>query len=158
MFNFNHERFLIIAQSVRLARVCYEESFIYANKRKTFGKKLIDSGVIRAKLGNMIRLIESVQSWLEMITYQLNNMSHIEASQKLGGNMALLKVQVSQVLEYCAREASQIFGGLGYTMDGQGSEVERIYRDTRGIAILGGSEEIMLDFALRQAMRPISKL
>jgi alkylation response protein AidB-like acyl-CoA dehydrogenase len=42
MYNFNHERFIIIVQTVRLARVCYEESFNYANKRKTFGKKLIE--------------------------------------------------------------------------------------------------------------------
>ncbi len=50
------------------------------------------------------------------------------------------------------REASQIFGGLAYTRGGQGEKVERLYRDVRAIAIGGGSEEVMLDLAMRMAM------
>ncbi|KAF9271690.1 hypothetical protein BGZ74_005735, partial [Mortierella antarctica] len=34
---------------------------------------------------------------------------------KLGGPIALPKAQSNQTLEYCTREASQIFGGLAYT-------------------------------------------
>ena len=50
MTNFNHERVGIIIQCTRFARVCYEESMKYANKRKTFGKKLIEHPVIRLKV------------------------------------------------------------------------------------------------------------
>lgn len=159
MYNFNHERFIIIVQTVRFARVCYEDAFKYAHKRKTFGVRLIDNPVIRNKLGHMIRQIEATQYWLENITYQMCTMSHLEANQKLGGPMALLKVQATQVLEFCAREAVQIFGGLGYSRGGQAEKVERIYRDARALAILGGSEEVMIDLGVRQAMRgPQSKL
>jgi alkylation response protein AidB-like acyl-CoA dehydrogenase len=49
------------------------------------------------------------------------------------------------VLEYCTREAQQIFGGLGYTRGGQGAKVERLAREVRAYAVPGGSEEIMLD-------------
>lgn len=55
------------------------------------------------------------------------------------------------MFEYCAREASQIFGGNAYTRSGLGEVVERLYRDVRALAIPGGSEEIMLDLAVRQA-------
>jgi alkylation response protein AidB-like acyl-CoA dehydrogenase len=109
--------------------------------------------VIRAKLGNMIRQIESCQAWLEQLTHQMCVMEHLEANMKLGGSLALLKVQSTTVLEFCAREAVQIFGGLGYTRGGQGEKVERIYRECRAMAILGGSEEVMLDLGVRQAMR-----
>ena len=34
-----------------------------------------------------------------------------------------------------------------------GVQVERLYRDVRAYAIPGGSEEIMLDLSIRQAMR-----
>ena len=72
--------------------------------------------------------------------------------RKMGGPCALLKVQASKTFEYCAREASQIFGGASYVRgEGQGSTVERLYREVRGTAIPGGSEEIMLDLAMRQA-------
>jgi alkylation response protein AidB-like acyl-CoA dehydrogenase len=51
------------------------------------------------------------------------------------------------------REASQIFGGLAYTRGGQGEKVERLYREVRVMAIGGGSEEVMLDLAMRQASK-----
>jgi alkylation response protein AidB-like acyl-CoA dehydrogenase len=153
MYNFNHERFTIIVQAIRLARCCYEESFHYAQKRKTFGKELIEHQVIRAKLGNMIRDIEACQSWLESLTYQMCKMSTVESNQKLGGSLALLKVQSTKLLEMCAREAVQIFGGLGYSRGGQGEVVERIYRDSKAVTIYGGSEEIMLDLGVRQAIK-----
>jgi len=47
----------------------------------------------------------------------------------------------------------QIFGGLAYTRGGQGGKVERLYREVRGYAIPGGSEEILLDLGIRQALR-----
>lgn len=153
MNNFNHERWMIICGAVRGARVCYEESFKYANKRKTFGKKLIESEVIRAKLGNMIRQIEATQAWLEFLTYQLTKMNHMEANLKLGGTFALLKVQSTQVLEFCAREAVQVFGGYGYQRGSQGGIIERAYRDAKVMTIGGGSEEILLDLGVRIAQK-----
>lgn len=59
--------------------------------------------------------------------------------------MALLKVMASKTFELCAREASQIFGGASYVRSsGKGAVVERLYRDVRGTAIPGGSEEILM--------------
>ena len=66
-------------------------------------------------------------------------------------DLALLKVQASKTMEYCAREAMQILGGAGYLKANSGpGKVERIYREVRVNAIGGGSEEIMLDLASRQ--------
>lgn len=89
MANFNGERAGIAIQANRFARVCIEESMSasclliprerayspsppligpraeYANKRKTFGKKLIDHPVIRAKLANMVQRVEATHAWLE---------------------------------------------------------------------------------------------
>ncbi|ORY46485.1 acyl-CoA dehydrogenase NM domain-like protein [Rhizoclosmatium globosum] len=153
MKNFNHERLSGTIATVRLARVCYEEAFVYAHKRRTFGKILFEHGVIRNKLGHMLRQIEATQAWVEFICYQLTQMSKEDALHKMGGPTALLKAQTTQVLEYCAREASQILGGVSYTKGGLGEKVERIYRDVRGLAIPGGSEEIMLDLGVRQAQK-----
>jgi alkylation response protein AidB-like acyl-CoA dehydrogenase len=94
---------------------------------------------------------------------------------QLGGPTALLKAQSTKVFEYCAREAAQVFGGASYVRGGQGekaraqthaartpaplttlrcaAQVERLYREVRAYAIPGGSEEIMLDLAVRQAMK-----
>jgi len=153
MTNFNHERIGIVIQSLRFARVCYEESVKYASKRKTFGTKLINHPVIRMKLAHMAGRIEAAWAWLENMIFQAERMSDHEAMLKLGGAIAGLKAQSTLTFEFCAREASQIFGGLSYSRGGQGAKVERLYRDVRAYAIPGGSEEIMLDLSMRQAMK-----
>ncbi|KAI0965871.1 acyl-CoA dehydrogenase/oxidase [Xylaria arbuscula] len=153
MTNFNHERVGIIIQSLRFSRVCYEESVKYASKRRTFGKKLIDHPVIRMKLAHMARQIEASYNWLENLVFQCEKMGETEAMLRLGGAIAGLKAQSTLTFEFCAREASQIFGGLSYSRGGQGAKVERLYRDVRAYAIPGGSEEIMLDLSMRQSLR-----
>eukprot|EP00193_Tetraselmis_chui_P005801 CAMPEP_0177768086 /NCGR_PEP_ID=MMETSP0491_2-20121128/9519_1 /TAXON_ID=63592 /ORGANISM="Tetraselmis chuii, Strain PLY429" /LENGTH=673 /DNA_ID=CAMNT_0019284841 /DNA_START=39 /DNA_END=2060 /DNA_ORIENTATION=+ len=157
MYNFNHERWSLICQASRFARVCLEESFKFASKRATFGKKLLEHPVIRWKIAEMARQVEATHAQLELLTLQMNAMSKREAMEQLGGPLALLKVQSTKVFEYCAREAAQIFGGSSYVRGGQGEKVERLYREVRAYAIPGGSEEIMLDLAVRQAMKSNSQ-
>jgi alkylation response protein AidB-like acyl-CoA dehydrogenase len=69
----------------------------------------------------------------------------------IGRQMAMLKVEASLCLEFCGRSASQIFGGNSYVRGGVGERVERIYRETRVLAIGGGSEEILTDLAGKMA-------
>eukprot|EP01116_Phalansterium_solitarium_P012522 TRINITY_DN288_c1_g1_i2.p2 TRINITY_DN288_c1_g1~~TRINITY_DN288_c1_g1_i2.p2 ORF type:complete len:426 (-),score=189.53 TRINITY_DN288_c1_g1_i2:153-1430(-) len=147
--NFNHERFVIAAATCRLARLCYQEAIEYAIKRHTFGKPLVDHQLIRFKLAEMARQIESLHDMLERVAYQFKCGV---ADHKLGGQCALLKVQASKTFEFCAREASQIFGGSSIVREGQGKLVERMYREVRATSIPGGSEEILLDFTIRQAV------
>jgi alkylation response protein AidB-like acyl-CoA dehydrogenase len=147
--NFNHERFVIAAAVVRYARMCYEASFLEAQTRKTFGKRLNQHQVIRFKLAEMLRLVESLHDNLERVAFQFSNGI---SDTHMGAQCALLKVNATKVFEYCAREASQIFGGSSLIKEGRGMIVERLYREVRAQAIPGGSEEILLDFAVRQAI------
>ena len=153
MYNFNHERWMLIAQAVRFARVCLEESVKHAMRRKTFGKKLIEHPVIRFKIAEMARQVEATQANLESLTYQMNTMTKEEQNLKLGGDTAMLKVQATKVYEYCARESQQILGGISYVKGGLGEKVERLGREVRAYAIPGGSEEIMLDLGVKQALK-----
>ena len=79
------------------------------------------------------------------------------ADADLGGTCALLKVNASKIFEFCAREASQIYGGSAVVREGKGMLVERLYREVRAAAIPGGSEEILLDFAIRSAVKQAIK-
>jgi len=151
MFNFNQERFGIAISAVCYARVCVEESVRYAKTRKTFGKALIDHQVIRHKIANMSKRVMAAFGYMCHIAYALNQDPLGLMDRTIPRNVALFKVEATQCLEFCAREASQIFGGRSYVRGGRGGKVERIYRDVRAYAIYGGSEEIMLDLAMRQA-------
>ncbi len=46
-----------------------------------------------------------------------------------------------------------LFGGNGYTTTGKGEIAERIYRDVPGARVPGGSEDVMLDLAVRQLLK-----
>jgi alkylation response protein AidB-like acyl-CoA dehydrogenase len=145
MANFNIERLEMLAGAITSSRVAYESSLLYAHKRRTFGKLLIEHPVIRAKLANMARHIESTQAWLDAIIYQQSLFRSRETfNDRAAAPVALLKAHATMVMEVVAREASQIFGGLSYTRTGQGAVVERIYRDKNWYAIPGGAEDIML--------------
>lgn len=141
MNNFNSERLAMAAAMEALSRVCLEDAVAWARERKTFGKRLADHQVIRHKIAEMKQKINATQAYLLMTCEQ------IQAGTENAGDIALLKVQSSQTMEFCAREAMQILGGIGYM---RGSRVERIYREVRVNAIGGGSEEIMRDLAARQ--------
>ncbi|PSR77327.1 acyl-CoA dehydrogenase [Coniella lustricola] len=151
--NFNHERLFISMQALRCSRVCLEDSIQYALSRHTFGKVLVDHAVVRYKFANMSREVEALQSWLESLIYQLHNLSPAEAEFLLAGTTAQLKAHAGIVLQHVAGDAIQILGGIGLTRGGRGERVERIWRDVKALTVPGGSEEIMLDLAVRRAVK-----
>ncbi len=141
MNNFNGERLGMAAGCCGSARVCLEEAAKWAQERVTFGKRLADHQVIRHKIAEMVRQINATTAYLEMCTWR------VMQGERPAADLALLKVQATLTLEYCAREAMQIMGGTGYM---RGGRVERIYGEVRVNAIGGGSEEILRDLAARQ--------
>ncbi len=141
MANFNSERMGMAAAMEAFARVCMEDAVEWASERRTFGKRLADHQVIRHKIAMMKQRLNATQAYIRAC------FEAIEAGKPMAGDIALLKIQASEVMEFCAREAMQILGGIGYM---RGSRVERIYREVRVNAIGGGSEEIMRDLATRQ--------
>lgn len=153
MKNFNHERWQIVIQANRFARVCLEEALKFAQRRRAFGKLLIEQPVIRAKIAEMGRHITATHAALEDLTFQFKSMQKQLQPLVLGGHTAMLKVQATKTFEYCAREAAQILGGNSYTRGGQGAKVERLYREVRAYAIPGGSEEIMAELSVKQTLK-----
>jgi len=141
MNNFNSERMAMIVNMEACARCCLDEAVNWAKDRKTFGKPLSKHQVIRHKISGMKQRINATQAYIQYVTREL--------SEGRGdfGDIALLKVQASETMEFCAKEASQILGGASYL---RGCKTERIYREVRVNAIGGGSEEIMRDLASRQ--------
>eukprot|EP01062_Namystynia_karyoxenos_P030533 TRINITY_DN227_c0_g1_i1.p1 TRINITY_DN227_c0_g1~~TRINITY_DN227_c0_g1_i1.p1 ORF type:complete len:526 (+),score=228.70 TRINITY_DN227_c0_g1_i1:104-1681(+) len=157
MHNFNHERWGIVVFQLSGMRAICKECFLWAHQRKAFGKTLIQQPVVRAKLAAMIAKTEAVQNWLENVTYQMNVMPFDEMNLKLAGPIALLKYHCTRMAWEIADDASQMFGGRGITRSGMGRGVEAYLRTIKLGAILGGSEEIMADLGVRQAMRGFNK-
>jgi len=152
MANFNHERWLICAGVMGGIRMILKECFLWCMQRKVFGKKLIEQPVIRNKLAKMIGAIESLEGYMEAVTYQMANMDQFAAMTELGGPTAILKYQTTRTMTLVVDEAVQLFGGRALTASGMGKNVEIIQRTYKFASILGGSEEIMADLGVRQAL------
>merc|ERR1712222_285937 len=141
MANFNHERWMICTWVLSGARAVLKDCMLWINQP-----------VIRQKLGRMIGAIESLEGYLQFITYQLDKMDKFTQMLELGGATAILKYQSTRVLTMVCDEACQIFGGRALTKSGMGEKVEMAQRTFKFASILGGSEEIMADLGVRQMM------
>ncbi|KAF9485194.1 peroxisomal acyl-CoA-dehydrogenase [Pholiota conissans] len=155
--NFNHERWVMCCASARSQRGIIEECLKWTTQRKVFGKPLHAQAVIRSKLAGMIERAESVQAWLENITYQMCNMSYKQQAGKLAGQIALLKSYSTSCGQDTARDAVQIFGGRGITQSGMGKFVEHYHRTIAFDALLGGAEDVLADLGVRQALRAMPR-
>ncbi|KAI5296675.1 hypothetical protein KEM55_005745, partial [Ascosphaera atra] len=157
MSNFNHERWAIVAQVNRWMRTVTEECLKWCNQRIAFGKPLTTQPVLRQKLARMISHVESCQAWLEAITYQMSKLDYAKQSKFLGGPIGLLKSHTTRCAHDVADDAVNIFGGRGLTQSGMGRLVEEFHRAYKFDAILGGTEEILADLGVRQALKQMPK-
>ncbi|RLQ23181.1 acyl-CoA dehydrogenase [Seongchinamella sediminis] len=139
--NFNSERLGIASLALAAARVCFEEAAQWAQERETFGRPLARHQVIRHKFAEMYKRINATQAYRDICAWQ-----HNQGALKVQ-DISMLKVQATETMEFCAREAMQILGGIGYMRE---CKTERLYREVRVLAIGGGSEEIMRDLTARQ--------
>lgn len=151
--NFNHERWVMCCSTIRAARAMCEQDMLWANQRKAFGKPLNGQAAVRQKLAQCISLAEAAQNWLESVTYQMCNMSYKQQSLFLAGQVALLKSWSTRVSHEVADASVQLFGGRGLTKSGMGRFAEEFHRTYKFDAVLGGSEEILADLGIRQALR-----
>ncbi|MGO9423729.1 acyl-CoA dehydrogenase family protein, partial [Roseiarcus sp.] len=144
MANFNGERLFMAALAYAFASVCYEEALDWARQRVTFGQPLVQRQVIRHKLVDMAMRIEAARC----LVYNLaDRLRHSPNDAEVVAGIAMAKVFATQTMRFCADEAVQILGGMGYM---RGMRSERIYREVKVMMIGGGSEEILKDLAARQ--------
>ncbi|PKI84501.1 hypothetical protein MVES1_001756 [Malassezia vespertilionis] len=155
--NFNHERWVMCCGVSRGSRAVCEVLFKWMMQRKVFGKPLSNQAVVRQKLGFLFAQNEACQAYLENITYQMNNMDYKDQAKHLAGQIALMKAWMTRVSHEVADNGVQIMGGRGLTKTGLGAPIEMYNRTYKFDAILGGTEEIMADLGVRQAIRAFPK-
>ncbi|MBV5293122.1 MAG: acyl-CoA dehydrogenase family protein [Curvibacter lanceolatus] len=144
MGNFNAERFGMSAAALGFSQACYDEALAWARQRKTFGAALVERQVIRHKLVDMQMRIHSTAAWLEQVAARADAG---DTGPDWVAQVCLLKNHSTQTMQFCADQAVQILGGMGFM---RGTVSERLYREVKVMMIGGGAEEIMKDLAARQ--------
>jgi alkylation response protein AidB-like acyl-CoA dehydrogenase len=135
----------IAAQAVGIARAAYDASLQYARERKAFGSAIGTFQMIQAKLADMkcrvdaARLLTLRAAWHKGECARRGGRNTTEAS--------VAKLFASETAMYCAHQAVQIHGGLGYSND---LPIERYFRDAKITEIYEGTSEIQRLVIARQ--------
>lgn len=145
MNNFNSERLFMSALACGMAEVCLKEAVDWTRQRVSFGTFLSDRQVVRHKLMDMTLRIDAARTLVYDLTYRIQH--QLDDPARLVARVCLAKVQATQAMQFCADQAVQLLGGMGYM---RGTKSERIYREVKVMMIGGGSEEVMKDLAARQ--------
>jgi acyl-CoA dehydrogenase len=145
MHNFNHERLMMAAMACSYAQVCTEEALAWARQRHTFGAALLERQAMRHKLLDMAMRVEAARALVHDLAWRTQHQADDPA--RLVARTCMAKVVATQAFQFCADQAVQVLGGMGYM---RGSKVERLYREVKVMVIGGGSEEVMKDLAARQ--------
>jgi acyl-CoA dehydrogenase len=144
MENFNGERVAMSAGALGFSQACFDEALDWARQRKTFGLPLVERQVIRHQLVDMQMRIASTQAWLDAVVARADAG---DASPDWVAQVCMLKNHATQTMQFCADQAVQILGGMGFM---RGTKSERIYREVKVMMIGGGAQQIMKELAARQ--------
>ncbi len=145
MNNFNSERLFMSALACGYAEVCLQEALDWTRQRTLFGSTLSERQVVRHKLMDMTLRIDAARALLYDLAYRIEH--QLARPPQLVARVCLAKVQATQAMQFCADQAVQLLGGMGFM---RGTRSERIYREVKVMMIGGGSEEVMKDLAARQ--------
>jgi alkylation response protein AidB-like acyl-CoA dehydrogenase len=143
MASYEAARIQTAARGVGVAQAAFETAVKYAKQRTQFGQPIGDFQVIRHKLAHMAVEIEAGRQ-----------LCYFAASQKDTGKRSdyeagLAKAFAAEMAERVTREAMQVHGGYGYSME---FEAQRFWRDARVLSIFEGTSEIQYEVIGRRIM------
>ena len=126
-------RINVAARGVGVARACLEESVVYAQTRKTFGKPIAEHQSIQIKLADMACRVESARLLTEQAAraYDTGERCDLEAG--------MAKLVATEAAMENANEAMRLHGGYGYSPE---YNIERYYRDAPLLCIGEGTNEL----------------
>lgn len=127
----------IAAQALGIAEGAYEASVKYAREREAFGGPIGQNQGIQFKIADMKTRIEASR----MLIYQAALAK--EAAKTSGARYtteaSMAKLFASETAMFCAHQAVQIHGGMGYSKE---MPIERFFRDAKITEIYEGTSEI----------------
>ncbi len=152
MNSLNVGRIKLAAATLDAQRRIIHNAVKYANERIQFKTPISKFGAIRSKLAEMATNIfvgesacyRAAKNIEDRIALRLSDgITHQEAELKSVEEYAIecsiLKVAISEDVQFCSDEGIQIFGGMGYSAD---TPMEAAWRDARISRIYEGTNEI----------------
>lgn len=127
----------IAAQALGIAVASYEASLNYAREREAFGGPIGRFQGIQWKIADMKCKIEASR----LLIYQtcLAKDAALKGGGRYTTEASVAKLFASETAMFCAHQAVQIHGGMGYSKE---MPIERYFRDAKITEIYEGTSEI----------------
>jgi hypothetical protein len=165
----NNARLGVAAQALGLAEAAFHDALGYAHQRQQFGKPIVEQPLVMTMLAKMHVLIEAVRAFLYR-TFELADLveareralerGDVPAPEQAAARAALERDTVrlrlltplgkyfaTEVCDDLTRDAMQVMGGIGYTMD---VDAAKLHADSLILTVYEGTSEIQASFALRE--------
>ena len=165
----NSARLGVASQALGLCDAALHEAVTYARQRKQFGKPIAEQPLVMTMLAKMVVNTEAVRALLYRAYGLVDRKQAREAALKRGDATEaerrileeelerdtvrvrlltpLCKYFATEVCDDLTRDAIQVFGGIGFTME---SDVGKLHADSLIMTIYEGTSEIQASFALRE--------
>ena len=127
----------IAAQALGIAEAAYEASVQYVREREAFGRKIGEFQGTGFKIADMKTRIEASRALIYNAAQAKTRSKHSGERFTLEASMA--KLFASETAMFCAHQAVQIHGGMGYSKE---LPIERYFRDAKITEIYEGTSEI----------------
>jgi alkylation response protein AidB-like acyl-CoA dehydrogenase len=125
------------AQALGIAEAAYEAARQYAGEREAFGQKIGQFQGTGFKIADMKTHIEA--SRLLVYNAALSKERAKTTGERFSLEASMAKLFASETAMFCAHQAIQIHGGMGYSKE---LPVERYFRDAKITEIYEGTSEI----------------
>jgi alkylation response protein AidB-like acyl-CoA dehydrogenase len=125
------------AQALGIAEAAYEAARTYAAEREAFGQKIGEFQGTGFKIADMKTRIEA--SRLLIYNAALAKERAKTTAERFSLQASMAKLFASETAMFCAHQAIQIHGGMGYSRE---LPVERYFRDAKVTEIYEGTSEI----------------
>jgi len=134
MQSFNAERCGNSAACLGIAQRAFEKAFAYAQERETFDRPTIRFQGIQWMFADMVTQLEAARLLIYNAAWKLDH--GLPAAK----DAAMAKCFSNEMSQRVINDSIQIHGGYGYMKE---YEVERLWRDARGLAFGGGTPQML---------------
>ena len=135
MAGLNHERLIIAAQSLGMARRAFDDVLAYVKERKQFGRPIGSFQALKHRLADLATEIECTR----VLVYDVAQRVDADPTQLLPREASMAKLKATEVAKATALEGMQMMGGYGYACE---YDMERHVRTAVVTTIYGGTSEI----------------
>ena len=165
----NAARLGVAAQALGLAEAALHDALEYAHQREQFGKPIVQQPLVRTMLARMTLDVEASRAvlyrtfkLLDLNTARERALERTDLSEAERTSIQeelerdtvrvrlltpLVKYFATEVCDSATRDAMQVFGGIGFTMD---ADVAKLHADSLIMTVYEGTSEIQVSFALRE--------